>query len=226
MHIVLAGDSIFDNNPYVGFGEPDVIQQLKTLLKNNDKATLLALDGSVTASIHGQLENMPEDATHLFLSVGGNDALSMLNSLLEPVSSIGEGLLKFNFIREDFEKKYSEMLFQALKVGLPTCVCTIYHPRFDGNNLERISEFMPKIITPSDFQKIAMNGLSIFNDIIFQEAVKSCVPVVDLRVIFNEERDYANPIEPSMFGGRKMVKVIQQIVYEHDFSSNNSVVYS
>ena len=71
-----------------------------------------------------------------------------------------------------------------------------------------------------------MNGLSIFNDIIFQEAVKSGLPVVDLRIIFNEDRDFANPIEPSMLGGAKMTKVIKRVAYEHDFSLKNTVVFT
>ena len=94
-------------------------------MANGDKATLLAVDGAVTTSVAGQLENIPGDATHLFISAGGNDGLYMLDSFLSPVSSMGEGFLKFNPIRQDFEKRYSEMLRQALKVGLPTAVCTI-----------------------------------------------------------------------------------------------------
>ena len=89
-----------------------------------------------------------------------------------------------------------------------------------------MSGFIPADIAPSDLQKVAMNGLSIFNDIIFQEAVKSGVPVVDLRIIFNEDRDFANPIEPSMLGGAKMTKVIKRIAYEHKFSLKKTVVFT
>ena len=225
-HIILAGDSIFDNRSYVKSSEPDVIKQLESLVAKGDKATLLAVDGAEITDVAEQLENRPGDATHLFISAGGNDGLNMLDSFRDHVSSMGEGFLKFNPIRQDFEKKYSKMLRQALKVGLPTAVCTIYHPRFESTNLERMSGFIPPGITPSDLQKVAMNGLSIFNDIIFQEAVKSGFPVVDLRIIFNEDRDFANPIEPSMLGGAKMTKVIKRIGYEHDFSLKKTVVFT
>ena len=64
------------------------------------------------------------------------------------------------------------------------------------------------------------------NDIIFQEAAKAGVPVMDLRLIFNEDSDYANPIEPSAAGGLKMAKIIKEIVYNHDFSLKNTVIFS
>jgi hypothetical protein len=43
-HIVLLGDSIFDNAAYVP-GEPPVIEQLRAHLPKNWQATLLAVDG-------------------------------------------------------------------------------------------------------------------------------------------------------------------------------------
>ena len=44
-HIILAGDSVFDNRTYVRVGEPDVRNQLADLLDDGDKATLIAVDG-------------------------------------------------------------------------------------------------------------------------------------------------------------------------------------
>ncbi|HEY1387763.1 MAG TPA: GDSL-type esterase/lipase family protein, partial [Ktedonobacterales bacterium] len=74
-HVVLLGDSIFDNQSYVQRGEPDVIRQLRAHLPADWEATLLAVDGNVTADIRRQLAHLPTDATHLVISVGGNDAL-------------------------------------------------------------------------------------------------------------------------------------------------------
>jgi len=45
-HIVLCGDSIFDNGSYVR-GEPDVAEQVREQLPDS-KVTLLAVDGNVT----------------------------------------------------------------------------------------------------------------------------------------------------------------------------------
>ena len=79
-HIVLPGDSIFDNARYVDEG-PDVIKQLRSILPQDWQATLLAVDGSVTTNAIDQIAEVPSSATHLIVSVGGNDGLSRLDIL-------------------------------------------------------------------------------------------------------------------------------------------------
>src|SRR4051812_17477096 len=73
--IVLLGDSTLDNGAYTS-GAPDVVAQLRTMLPADWSATLLAVDGSMTEHIVAQLKQLPAGATHLVLSVGGNDALA------------------------------------------------------------------------------------------------------------------------------------------------------
>src|SRR5262245_7526098 len=73
-HIVLLGDSIFDNAAYVA-GGPDVVRQLREILPSGWRASLNARDGAVIADLPQQLQALPADATHLVVSVGGNDAL-------------------------------------------------------------------------------------------------------------------------------------------------------
>src|SRR5580658_10352230 len=85
-HIVLLGDSIFDNARYVP-DRPPVIEQLRRGLPPGWKATLLAVDGDVTADVAGQMASLPGDATHLFVSVGGNDALGQIPVLQETVGT-------------------------------------------------------------------------------------------------------------------------------------------
>ncbi len=79
-HIVLLGDSIFDNAAYVS-GHPDVIRQLRTILPKDWQASLLAVDGSVTADVLTQIPRIPASATHLIVSAGGNDGLSRADIL-------------------------------------------------------------------------------------------------------------------------------------------------
>src|SRR6185436_5966678 len=74
IHIVLLGDSIFDNAAYVA-GGPDVVRQLREILPSGWRATVNALDGAVISDVPQQLKELPRDATHLVLSIGGNDAL-------------------------------------------------------------------------------------------------------------------------------------------------------
>ena len=49
--------------------------------------------------------------------------------------------------------------------------------------------------------------------------------MLDLRLIFTEPEDYANPIEPSVKGGAKLADAIRRLVMEHDFSIPYSMVW-
>ena len=71
-HIILMGDSIFDNGPYVEEGE-SVSETLVDQMTDKARVTLLAVDGHTTRDVGSQLERFPEDATHIFLSCGDND---------------------------------------------------------------------------------------------------------------------------------------------------------
>ena len=225
-HIILAGDSIFANRSWVKPGEPDVSNQLQGLMDEGDKVSLLAVDGHVINNVEGQLRNLPNDTTHLVISVGGNNAMRILNELSRATRNIGDGFLTFHDFRESFESGYIEMLTNALSFNIPTTLCTIYHPCFNHSDMERVSDYMEYGVKSETIQKKAMTALPIFNDIIFQEAVNFNIPVIDLRLIFNDKSDYANPIEPSAIGGLKMAKVIKKVVYEHDFSLKNTVIFA
>jgi len=73
-HVVLLGDSIFDNAAYVP-GGPAVIDHLTAALPHGWRETLLAVDGAGADDVATQLRSLPADATHLVVSAGGNDAL-------------------------------------------------------------------------------------------------------------------------------------------------------
>jgi hypothetical protein len=70
-HLVLLGDSTIDNKFYVGKGNPSVIDQLQTKVKERGwNATSVAIDGHSIGHIPSQLARIPQDATHLFISIG------------------------------------------------------------------------------------------------------------------------------------------------------------
>jgi hypothetical protein len=193
-HIVLLGDSIFDNGVYVA-GGPDVVAQLRARLPDGWAATLCAVDGAVTSNVPAQLARVPKDATHLVLSVGGNDALGASHLLGSPVRNVGEGVAVLAGAQDRFGRDYDLMLDRVLALGLPTAVCTIYD-------------------TPSTApdHRIIKSALSLFNDRITRAAFRRGLPLVDLRLICNEDGDYANPIEPSVQGGDKMARAILALV--------------
>lgn len=195
VHVVLLGDSIFDNAAYVA-GAPDVVRQVRQRLPLGVKATLAAVDGSKISDVRQQLRRVPDDATHLVLSVGGNDALGNSDFLGAPASSTAEALLGLAEIGDEFEHDYRSMLAEVLARGLPTAICTVYYPRFPDATL----------------QKLAVAGLTVFNDSIVRAAFTHGLPLLDLRLICTEEGDYANPIEPSARGGEKIARAIVEFV--------------
>ena len=101
-HIVLLGDSIFDNGAYTG-REPDVVSHLRSVLPGGWRASLCAVDGSTTRNLPSQLERIPPQASHLVVSIGGNDALRHSDLLALPVRSTAEALALFGERVEEFE---------------------------------------------------------------------------------------------------------------------------
>lgn len=207
-HVVLLGDSIFDNASYVP-GGPAVIDHLTNALPSGWQATLAAIDGSVVADVPRQLRKLPADATHLVLSVGGNNALPYGSYILHvPAESVAEVATRLGEIRAQFRQEYRELLSELRALGLPTTVCTIY-------------ESIP-ILSVAE-----QTGLALFNEVILAEAVRTGTPVVDLRLICTEAGDYAesSPIEPSVAGGWKIAQAVARVIGTHDFTAGECRVY-
>ena len=207
-HIVLLGDSIFDNAAYVG-GGPDVIRQLKSILPQDWQATLLAVDGSVTTDVIRQMSKIPASATHLIVSAGGNDGLSRADILQRPARSVGDAVDQLASLRAEFCQNYRRMLSALVALKQPLALCTVYDPRFPDPLMQRLTT----------------TALNIFNDCILREAITHGLPVLDLRLICTEAEDYANEIEPGVPGGRKIAAGILNLVQNHDFPSNRTVIY-
>lgn len=207
-HVVLLGDSIFDNARYVP-GHPAVIDQLRRGLPAGWKATLLAIDGSCMEHVPEQMRKLPSDATHLVVSIGGNDALMESPMLNDRCSSVGEAMAAMHTVRERFRSTYRDMLTVVLAAGRPTAACTVYD-KIPG-------------LSPSD-----SGALAGFNEVILAEAIRAALPIVDLRLVCGHAADYSSlsPIEPSMAGGAKITRVIADLVTTHDFACGRSIVYT
>lgn len=194
-HVCLLGDSIFDNKSYVG-GKPDVIAQVGDVLPANWKSSLLAVDGATTHDIGSQLQRLPVDASHLVLSIGGNDALRQAGILSAPARTIADALTKLFDVAREFELTYRKTIKACLNPGLPLAVCTIYNGQFPDK----------------DYQRQVTVALAVFNDVIIRIAAERSLTVLELRQICNEPEDYANPIEPSSIGGAKIARAIARVV--------------
>jgi hypothetical protein len=189
-HVILLGDSIFDNGVYVP-REPDVVKQLRAKLPFQWTASLLAVDGDVTLGVRAQLGRLPADATHLVVSAGGNDALGASHLLGQTVGSVREALSLLELAQSRFARDYRAMADDILARGLPTAFCTIYD-------------------TPpsSADHRIIRTALALFNDVISRVVFARGATLIDLRLICDRDEDYANPIEPSAAGGDKIAGAI------------------
>ena len=194
-HLVLLGDSIFDNAAYTG-GGPDVVSQLCEALPTGWTASLLAIDGSTTNDISRQVGRLPAGATHLVLSVGGNNALQAASVLGIPAASTAQAVGFLADMALEFERGYRSAVKVCLRPGLPLTVCTIYNGCFPD----------------PEYQRILSTALSVFNDTILRVAIEHRLPVIDLRTICTSPEDYANPIEPSSVGGEKIARVVAGLV--------------
>lgn len=197
-HVVLMGDSIFDNENYT-LGAPDVSQRLHSVLGDDWRVTLLARDGATTRSLDFQFGDIPADATHLVVSVGGNDANGETWMLTDqaPVTMRG-ALEELFFTAELFSLRYEDALMPLLATGIPVTVCTIYDCDFS-----------------EDVSGAVRAALTLFNDVILRFAMKNSLDVIDLREVCTSPEDYEMVIEPSGIGGAKIGAAIAGRMVRH-----------
>jgi hypothetical protein len=145
--------------------------------------------------VGSQLDRVPRDATHLVLSVGGNDALLNSDLLEAPARSSAEVLLMFASRIDAFESAYRCLIDRLMGLKRDVTICTIYNGALDP-----------------DLARPARVALMTFNDVILRVAFGYRASVIDLRGICVERSDYANPIEPSGTGGWKIASAIARAV--------------
>jgi len=204
-YIILLGDSIFDNAHYTE-GGPDVIAQVRQLMPKGWRATMLALDGATTEYIPSQMERVPANASHLVLSVGGNDALMKSSMLPAPVDPVSPEVLAET--SREFEARYRRAVAACRRLPVALSLCTIYNGCFpDGN-----------------FQRVASTALMAFNDVILRVRIEFGLSMIDLRFVCSSPRDYADPIEPSSCGGAKIARAIVNLVSNENTANNRARV--
>lgn len=194
--IILLGNSIIDNGAYVKSDEPCVTEQLQAL-RPTDLVARRALDGAVCADVlRTQLGDF-EPNDYIVLSCGGNDALrniELLDAAFETVSR--DVLVRLWELREGFRSDYGALLDVLAATGRSVLAMTVYNPCFLGCGMA------------AEDQQAAESALSIYNDVIQQEARARSFDVLEIRAIFADEADYANPIEPSANGGAKLAAAV------------------
>jgi len=186
--LILLGDSIFDNGAYVAPGQDDVTTHLQRKIANTDWILdQRAVDGAVVASVLQQLSSKTVSTPCTFvMSAGGNDALGHVGEILNLT------LADFHTIKEAFRSRYVKTLNAILSYEQRLIVCTIYNPKYPQPELQVLAEA----------------GLSFFNDVITEEALRLQLPIIDLRAVCASTEAFANPIEPSEIGGDLITNTI------------------
>ena len=206
-HVVLLGDSIFDNGRYVAGGSP-IIEQVRSRLPADWRATLLARDGAIAKGVLKQLDELPSDATHLVVSAGGNDALENTPIVNSPALDGATVLSELVSAQNEFTASYRRLVRDLAGRRLRVVASTIYDAVPGLTSEER-------------------TALSLFNDVIVRELIAVRFPILDLRRICVEARDFssASPIEPSEIGGNKIAMALQAILLSESPRTVRTVVY-
>ncbi len=191
-HIVLLGDSVFDNKAYVGQSGKPVEVYLGQFSGRGYRITSLAEDGARIEDVYRQAEAVPKDAAGLFLSAGGNNITRHISYLQQPAESVAEVLLTFYSMVDEFAAGYNRLIEHLSSLGIPLTVCTIYNCAF------------PSV----EGQKCVETALALFDDAIIQSAYRFSLPYIDLRMVCRDETDYVNEIEPSDSGGKKIAEAL------------------
>lgn len=206
-HLVLLGDSTLDNGRYVP-GCPAIIEQIRGWFPKEWKATLLAKDGSITRQVIDQFKHLASDTSHLVISVGGNDMLENSFVVRESDKTLSEMWKEVDETRQQFHQDYRRLLREAFTHRLPMVCCTVY-------------DAIQGITPPESIL------LSLFNDVIISECIQQGLPILDLRKVCTETRDFSkySPIEPSEIGGAKIVRCLRHIFHSHDFAQPLTTIY-
>lgn len=192
LEITLFGDSIIDNGVYVASNELSVLQHLQS--KSSDFSfEQRAVDGDTTKDVlESQL--LSDFTGNSVLSIGGNDLLQNMQLVANQEQRTAVDVLEsLGGVADGFVERYDNILSM---LNGPALVMTIYNPSFERDR------------SMAHLQRSCELVVGMFNDIIQQLVRKHEKDLLELREIFIDERDYANPIEPSHVGGGKLADAI------------------
>ena len=189
-YVSLLGDSIIDNKVYVGEGELSVTEHLQ--YNSSSNFTMIAVDGDTTEDVlENQLDNLKEPVSHIVLSIGGNDLLQNLHLLQDETSGMKFALEKSSELIGEIQENYSKILEHLSQYDAKVLLCTVYEGDLESD------------VLLAEYDKAGQAMLKMHNDTVYYLASKFDVDVLELRNIFTNKEDYANPIEPSHLGGKK-----------------------
>jgi len=198
-HLALLGDALQNIDLGEGTRESALVPQPR----NPWKLTVLEVPEQ------GPVRAIPRDATHVGIALDGGWAIETSGLLKGGAKSIHGALETLASAADEFESVFTRLIEAALEAGLPTIVCTLVPAR----HLE-LSQ-----------QQVAATALAIFNDRILKRAFAAGLSIVELRLVCDEDGDYASETLLSRSGVRKVANVARSALYEISREPGRTRVY-
>jgi hypothetical protein len=198
-HLALLGDALQNIDLGDGTRESALVPQPR----NPWKLTVLEVPE------RGPVRAIPRDATHVGIALDGGWTIETSGLLKGGAKSIQGALETLAAAADEFENVFASLIDAALETGLPTIVCTLVPARH---------------IEPSQ-QQVAATALAIFNDRILRRAFAARLSIVELRLVCDEDGDYASETLLSRAGVRKVANVARSALYEISQDPGRTRVY-
>ncbi|TMH85165.1 MAG: hypothetical protein E6H45_09665 [Betaproteobacteria bacterium] len=112
-------------------------------------------------------------------------------------------------VLQQFESLFARLIAAATEAAVPTIVCTLVPARY---------------MEPSQ-ERVAAAALAIFNDRILRRTIAARLSIVDLRLICDEDSDYASETLLSHAGVRKVAYVARSALYDISRNPGRTRVY-
>jgi hypothetical protein len=201
-HLVLLGDAL--QNIDLGEGQPE--SALVPRPRNPWKLTVLQAPQVLR---QGHVRAIPADASHIGICIDGGWAIDTSGLLQSGAQSVRDALDTLAGAADEFESVFARLIAAAAETGVPTIVCTLVPARY---------------LEPSQ-QRVAATALAIFNDRVLRRAFAARLSIVELRLVCDEDGDYASETLLSSAGVRKVANVARSALYEISREPGRTRVY-
>ena len=201
-HLVLLGDAL--QNIDLGKGQAE--SALVPRPRNPWKLTVLQPPEVLR---QGRVRAIPAEVSHIVICVDGGWAIDTSGLLQGDAQSVRGTLGELATAADGFEGIFARLIAAAKETGLPTIVCTLVPARYVDPVHERA----------------AATALAIFNDRVLRRAFAAGLSIVELRLVCDEDSDYASETLLSRTGVRKVANVARSALYDVSRNPGRTRVY-
>jgi len=157
----------------------------------------------------GRVRAIPAEATHIGICVDGAWAIETKRTAARECADNPGGPGRSGPAADEFENMFACLIAAARRP-----VCRRSYAR----------SFRRRYTEPSQ-QRVAATALAIFNDRVLRRAIAARLSIVELRLVCDEESDYASETLLSHTGVRKVANVARSALYEISRNPNARGVF-